>query len=74
MARVRETARLLDDVVGGRYRVIVEVSLQAAELVQDVVSGEVKVDRRDVRWLRWLLTRPRDIEAGGSCAAVSSFR
>ena len=70
MARVRETARLLDDVVAGRYRVIVEVGLQAAELVQDVVSGEVKVDRRDVRWLWWLLARPDNSDAGRGGSAL----
>jgi hypothetical protein len=53
LAEVGKAARILEDVVAGRRGVGVQVSLQAAELIQDVV--DLAIDGRDVLGLGWLL-------------------
>jgi hypothetical protein len=57
LAEIRETPRLLNDVVASGRRVVNQVGLEAAELVQEVIG--LTVDRSGIGGLLWLLTRRR---------------
>src|SRR5208282_3535357 len=66
LARVGESLSLLDDAVARCRRVVVEISLQSTELVQNVVN--VTVDRTDISGFGRLLAGPdhRDLRRRGS--------
>jgi len=57
LAEIRETPRLLNDVVASGRRVVNQVGMEAAELVQEVIG--LTVDRSGIGGLLWLLTRRR---------------
>src|ERR1022692_1092272 len=57
LAEVCETRLLLNDVVAGGRGIVIEVGLQTAELIQNIV--DLAVERSDIGGLRWLPTRRR---------------
>jgi hypothetical protein len=54
LAKACETRRLLNDMGAGGRGIVIQVGLQTAELIQDIV--DLAVERSDINGLRWLLT------------------
>src|ERR1039458_2819519 len=62
LAEVCETRLLLNDVVASGRGIVIEVGLQTAELIQDIVG--LAVERSDIGGLRWLPARRRGGDSG----------
>src|ERR1035441_7230894 len=74
LAEVRKALLLLNDVAADGRRIVIEVGLETAELIHDVVG--FAVERSDIGGLRRLLTRRRgcDSAIGRGRLTVSTAR